>query len=286
MKSASGRQTPPPGYELTCVEPGRKGYAAVIRVGSTTPTDSASRCRAKPIFPQTHGCLASGLSHGRIWRAGIRLCGTAEHPAALSDVTTSSIHARRPTSGRPTSAGAYSMSLPDKAAEGSIFGQEAVRAVASRGQTPQGRAWETGFSIRSCSRAQRRCGPSEACYYRSSLTAPFTFVMHLAQTMLQSFSLLTIGRGVSQPFVELAFLVPKVLTMLPPLAIAFPPLRGRRGGLGHSGYRYRNRNLNVGLPWGRRLCIDHRREGACEQKRGEHGKAGLHGGSYPVSNDQ
>jgi len=121
---------------------------------------------------------------------------------------------------------------------------------------------------------------------RSSLTAPFTFVMHLAQTMLQSFSLLTIGRGVSQPFVELAFLVPKALTMLPPLAIAFPPLRGRRGGLGHSGYRYRNRNLNVGLPWGRRLCIDHRREGACEQKRGEHGKAGLHGGSYPVSNDQ
>ena len=116
MKSASGRQTPPPGYELTCVEPGRKGYAAVIRVGSTTPTDSASRCRAKPIFPQTHGCLASGLSHGRIWRAGIRLYGTAEHPAALSDVTTSSIHARRPTSGRPTSAGAYSMSLPDKAA--------------------------------------------------------------------------------------------------------------------------------------------------------------------------
>ena len=86
MKSASGRQTPPPGYELTCVEPGRKGYAAVIRVGSTTPTDSASRCRAKPIFPQTHGCLASGLSHGRIWRAGIRPYGTAEHPAALSDV--------------------------------------------------------------------------------------------------------------------------------------------------------------------------------------------------------
>ena len=121
MKSASGRQTPPPGYELTCVEPGRKGYAAVIRVGSTTPTDSASRCRAKPIFPQTHGCLASGLSHGRIWRAGIRLYGTAEHPAALSDVTTSSIHARRPTSARPTSAGAYSMSLPDKAAEGSIL---------------------------------------------------------------------------------------------------------------------------------------------------------------------
>ena len=121
---------------------------------------------------------------------------------------------------------------------------------------------------------------------RSSLTAPFTFVMHLAQTMLQSFSLLTIGRGVSQPFVELAFLVPKALTMLPPLAIAFPPLRGRRGGLGHSGYRYRNRNLNVGLPWGRWLCIDHRREVACEQKRGEHGKAGLHGGSYPVSNDQ
>src|SRR6516165_8540271 len=166
------------------------------------------------------------------------------------------------------------------------LGREAVRAVASRGQTPLGRAWETGFSIRSCSRAQRRRGPSEACYYRSSLTAPFTFVMHLAQTMLQSFSLLTIGRGVSQPFVELAFLVPKALTMLPPLPIAFPPLRGRGGGLGHSGYRYRNRNLNVGLPWGRRLCIDHRREGACEQKRGEHGKAGLHGGSYPVSNDQ
>jgi len=163
MKSASGRQTPPPGYELTCVEPGRKGYAAVIRVGSTTPTDSASRCRAKPIFPQTHGCLAYGLSHGRIWRAGIRLYGTAEHPAALSDVTTSSIHARRPTSGRPTSAGAYSISLPDKAAEGSIFGQEAVRAVASRGQTPQGRAWENGLSIRSCSRAQRRRGPSEDC---------------------------------------------------------------------------------------------------------------------------
>ena len=163
MKSASGRHTPPPGYELTCVEPGRKGYAAVIRVGSTTPTDSASRCRAKPIFPQTHGCLAYGLSHGRIWRAGIRLYGTAEHPAALSDVTTSSIHARRPTSGRPTSAGAYSMSLPDKAAEGSIFGQEAVRAVASRGQTPQGRAWENELSIRSCSRAQRRRGPSEDC---------------------------------------------------------------------------------------------------------------------------
>ena len=121
MKSASGRQTPPPGYELTCVEPGRKGYAAVIRVGSTTPTDSASRCRAKPIFPQTHGCLASGLSHGRIWRAGIRLYGTAGHPSRSFRCTTSSIQARRPTSGRPTSAGAYSMSLPDKAAEGSIL---------------------------------------------------------------------------------------------------------------------------------------------------------------------
>ena len=161
MKSASGRQTPPPGYELTCVEPGRKGYAAV-RVGSTTPTDSASRCRAKPNFPQTHGCLASGRSQDRIWRAGIRLYGTAA-PSRSFRCTTSSIQARRPTSARPTSAGAYSMSLPDKAAEGSIFGQEAVRAVASRGQTPQGRAWENGLSIRSCSRAQRQRGPSEDC---------------------------------------------------------------------------------------------------------------------------
>ena len=120
MKSASGRQTPPPGYELTCVEPGRKGYAAVIRVGSTTPTDSASRCRAKPNFPQTHGCLASGRSQDRIWRAGIRLYGTAA-PSRSFRCTTSSIQARRPTSARPTSAGAYSISLPDKAAEGSIL---------------------------------------------------------------------------------------------------------------------------------------------------------------------
>jgi hypothetical protein len=105
--------------------------------------------------------------------------------------------------------------------------------------------------------------------------------MNLAQAMLQSFSLFTIGRGIGQAFVELSFLVPKALTMLPPLPIAFPPLRGRWGSLGYSRYRYRN--LNVGLPWGRWLSIDERREGACEQKRDEYGKAGLHGGFYPVS---
>jgi len=117
----------------------------------------------------------------------------------------------------------------------------------------------------------------------SSLSAPFPFVMHLAQPMLQSFSLLTIRRGVGQTFVELAFLVPKAITMLPPLPIVLPPLRGRWGSLGHSRYRYRYRNLNVGLPWRRWLSIDRRSEGACEQKQREHGKAGLHGGSYPVS---
>jgi hypothetical protein len=115
----------------------------------------------------------------------------------------------------------------------------------------------------------------------SSLPAPFPFVMHLAKPMLQSFSLLTIRRGVSQTFVELAFLVPKAVTMLPPLPIVLPPLRGRWSRLGHSRYRYRN--LNIGLPWGCGLSIDRRREGACEQKQGYRGKVGLHGGSYPVS---
>ena len=236
MKSASGRHTPPPGYELTCVEPGRKGYAAVIRVGSTTPTDSASRCRAKPIFPQTHGCLASGLSHGRIWRAGIRLYGTAEHPAALSDVTTSLIHARRPTSGRPTSAGGV---FYEPARQGrrriNLWSGSGPRGGIARSDSSGSSMGKRAFyslvlPSTKAARAVRRLFTT-----RSSLTAPFTFVMHLAQTMLQSFSLLTIRRGVSQTFVELAFLVPKVLTMLPPLAIAFPPLRGRRGGLGHSG---------------------------------------------------
>jgi hypothetical protein len=112
----------------------------------------------------------------------------------------------------------------------------------------------------------------------SSLPAPFPFVMDLAKSMLQSFSLLTIRRGVSQTLVELAFLVPKAITMLPPLPIVLPPLRG---SLGHSRYRYRN--LNIGLPWGCGLRIDRRREGACEQKQGEREKVGLRGRSYPVS---
>jgi hypothetical protein len=121
MKCASGRQTPPPGYELTCVEPGRKGYAAVIRVGSTTPTDSASRCRAKPNFPQTHGMFGIRpipRQNMAGWYSSLWDCRA---PSRSFRCTTSSIHARRPTSGRPTSAGAYSMSLPDKAAEGSIL---------------------------------------------------------------------------------------------------------------------------------------------------------------------
>ena len=162
MKSASGRQTPPPGYELTCVEPGRKGYAAVIRVGSTTPTDSASRCRAKPIFPQTHGCLASGLSHDRIWRAGIRLYGTAAPSRSFRcyDI----IDTRTPPDERASDLCWGVFYEPARQGRRRInLGREAFRAVASRGQTPQGRAWETSFSIRSCSRAQRRRGPSEDC---------------------------------------------------------------------------------------------------------------------------
>ena len=124
---------------------------------------------------------------------------------------------------------------------------------------------------------------------RSPIAAPLTFVMHLAQAMLQSFSVLTIRRRVGQTFVELVFLVPKALTVLPPLPIMFPPLRARRrGNSWNSRYRHRYRDLNVGLSWGRSLVglrwgrvlsIDCLREGACEQKRGECGKAGLHGGS-------
>jgi hypothetical protein len=117
----------------------------------------------------------------------------------------------------------------------------------------------------------------------SPIPASFTFVMHLAKTMFQSFSLPTIRRHVGQTLADLVFLVSKALAMLPPLPIVSPLIPGRRGNSGNSRDRDRYRYLNIGLPRRRGLSVDRLRDGTCEQKCDEHGKADFHVHCYPVS---
>ena len=97
--------------------------------------------------------------------------------------------------------------------------------------------------------------------------------MHFAKPVLQSCSLFAIGRRIGQPVTKLVFSAPKVFAVLPP-----PPIFSflRRGANSNSGYP-RDRDLNVGLPWGRSLSMAELRECAGEYERGKRGKADLHG---------
>jgi hypothetical protein len=119
-------------------------------------------------------------------------------------------------------------------------------------------------------------------FWFSTAPALLSLVMHFGKPVLQSSSLFAIGRRIGQPVTKLVFSVPKVLAVLPPPPI-FSFLR-RRGTNSNSGYP-RDRDLNVGLPWGRPLRMAELRVCAGEQERGKCGKADFHG-HYPKLHNQ
>src|SRR5712672_4710928 len=105
MRSAYGRQTPPPDYELTCVEPGspmgellRRYWQPVCTSDELNDLPKKVRLlceelvvsrdkkgRVGALEPHCSTRLASRLSQDGIWRAGV-LYGPARHRTSLSDV--------------------------------------------------------------------------------------------------------------------------------------------------------------------------------------------------------
>jgi hypothetical protein len=121
--------------------------------------------------------------------------------------------------------------------------RSAQRVIAALGSSPS--SLGNVLPIRSRSHGHQGVAGTVRILFtaRLPISAPFTFVIHLAKTMFQSFSLLTISAARSQTLADLVLSVPKALAMLPPLPIVFPLLPSRRGNSGYSRYRY----FNVGF---------------------------------------
>jgi hypothetical protein len=114
----------------------------------------------------------------------------------------------------------------------------------------------------------------------SATAALLALIMYLAKPVLQSSSILAIGRCIGQTVAKFVFSVAKVLAMLPPLPIVVLLSSGRRAKP-----RYlRDWNLNVRLPWRQTLGISCRlKECAGEHGRGDRAKTDLHVSYSPVS---
>jgi hypothetical protein len=98
----------------------------------------------------------------------------------------------------------------------------------------------------------RRSGRAPRQRRISTTPATLAVIVYFAKPMLQSFPLFTVGRGIGQTIAKLVFPVPEPLAVFPVLPIVAPRLLPpRRANSGQP----RDRDLNVGLPWGRSLSI-------------------------------